>query len=58
MGVPAMYNYVYYSIDPSQIDMAKLKLRWAFCGAAPLSVDLIKGFKDRFDVENRRGATD
>lgn len=51
MGVPAMYNYVYYSIDPSQIDMAKLKLRWAFCGAAPLSVDLIKGFKDRFDVE-------
>lgn len=51
MGVPAMYNYVYYSIDPSQIDMAKLKLRWAFCGAAPLSVDLIKGFKDRFNVE-------
>ncbi len=51
MGVPAMYNYVYYSIDPSQIDMARLKLRWAFCGAAPLSVDLIKGFKDRFNVE-------
>ena len=31
--------------------MDKLKLRWAFCGAAPLSVDLIKGFKERFNVE-------
>jgi len=51
MGVPAMYNYVYYSIDPSQIDVDRLKLRWAFCGAAPLSVDLIKGFKNRFNVE-------
>lgn len=51
MGVPAMYNYVYYAIDPSQIDVGKLKLRWAFCGAAPLSVDLIKGFKNRFNVE-------
>ncbi len=51
MGVPAMYNYVYYSIDPSQVDRSRLNLRWAFCGAAPLSVDLIKGFKERFNVE-------
>lgn len=51
MGVPAMYNYVYYSIDPATVDMEKLKLRWAFCGAAPLSVDLIKGFKEKFNVD-------
>jgi long-chain acyl-CoA synthetase len=51
MGVPAMYNYVYYSIDPAIVDRSQLKLRWAFCGAAPLSVDLIKGFKERFDVD-------
>jgi len=51
MGVPAMYNYVYYSIDPSTLDMTELKLRWAFCGAAPLSVDLIKGFKEKFNVD-------
>ncbi len=50
-GVPAMYNYVYYSIDPSAADHSMLKLKWAFSGAAPLSVDLIDGFKERFDVE-------
>ena len=55
MGVPAMYNYVYYSIDPATVDRSKLKLRWAFCGAAPLSVDLIKGFKERFNVEILEG---
>lgn len=51
MGVPAMYNYVYYSIDASTIELSNLKLKYAFSGAAPLSVDLIKGFKDKFDVE-------
>jgi len=51
MGVPAMYNYVYYAIDPGTVDRQALKLRWAFCGAAPLSVELIKGFKDKFDVD-------
>lgn len=51
MGVPAMYNYVNYSIDASTIDMSKLKLKYAFCGAAPLPVDLIKGFKEKFNVE-------
>ncbi|MCD6281471.1 MAG: long-chain-fatty-acid--CoA ligase [Deltaproteobacteria bacterium] len=51
MGVPAMYNYVFYAIDASTIDRAKLKLRFAFCGAAPLSVELIKGFKDKFNVD-------
>lgn len=51
MGVPAMYNYVYYSIDASTIDMSKLKLKYAFCGAAPLSVELITGFQEKFGVE-------
>lgn len=51
MGVPAMYNYVYYSIDESTIDMSKLKLKYAFCGAAPLPLDLIKGFKEKYNVE-------
>lgn len=51
MGVPAMYNYVYYSVDASTVDMSKLKLKYAFCGAAPLSVDLIQGFKDKYNVE-------
>ncbi len=51
MGVPAMYNYVFYSIDSATIDRSKLNLRIAFCGAAPLSVELIKGFKEKFNVE-------
>ncbi len=46
-----MYNYVYYSIDASTIDMSNLKLKFAFSGAAPLSVDLITGFKEKFNVE-------
>jgi len=50
-GVPAMYNYVYYSIDPATVDRSKLKLRWAFCGAAPLAVDLVHGFKEKFGVD-------
>ncbi len=51
MGVPAMYNYVYHSIDPSVIDRDLLKLKYAFCGAAPLSVELIRGFREKFGVE-------
>ncbi|OQY51339.1 MAG: AMP-binding protein [Desulfobacteraceae bacterium 4572_89] len=51
MGVPAMYNYVYYSIDASSLDISNLKLKFAFSGAAPLSVDLINGFKEKFNVE-------
>lgn len=51
MGVPAMYNYVYHSIDPATVDMANLNLKFAFCGAAPLSVELIRGFKEKFGVE-------
>jgi long-chain acyl-CoA synthetase len=51
MGVPAMYTYVFHSIDPALVPTTLLKLRYAFSGAAPLSVDLIQGFKKRFGVE-------
>lgn len=51
MGVPAMYAYVYSSTNPATLDRSKLKLKWAFCGAAPLSTTLIKGFKDKFNVD-------
>lgn len=49
-GVPTMYNYVLNSIDPSTVDMSKLKLRYAFSGAAPMPPELIKAFKDKFNV--------
>lgn len=50
MGVPAMYNYVFYSVDPETVDRKNLRLKWAFSGAAPLSVELIHGFEKKFDT--------
>ena len=49
-GVPAMFNYIYNAADPKIIDPAKLKVRFAFSGAAPLPVELIHGFKDKFNI--------
>ena len=54
-GVPAMFNYIFNAADPRIIDPAKLKLRYAFSGAAPLPVELIKGFKEKFDVDILEG---
>lgn len=50
MGVPAMYDYVYNSIDPSTVDTTNSKLKWAMCGAAPLPLELINGFKEKYGV--------
>lgn len=55
MGVPAMYSYIYNSADPNTIDRSKLKLRYAVCGAAPLPVELINGFKEKFGVSILEG---
>ena len=51
MGVPTMYNYVNNAADPGSLDRSRLKLRYAFCGAAPLPVELIRAFKEKFDVD-------
>lgn len=50
-GVPAMYAYIYNAADPGTIEFDKLKLRMAFTGAAPMPVDLIHGFKEKYGVE-------
>jgi long-chain acyl-CoA synthetase len=55
MGVPAMYSYIYNSADPDTIDRSKLKLKYAVCGAAPLPLELIKGFKEKFGVNILEG---
>lgn len=54
-GVPTMYNYIYNAADPKIIDPAKLKVRYAFSGAAPMPVELIHGFKDKFNIEILEG---
>jgi long-chain acyl-CoA synthetase len=51
MGVPTMYNYVCNIADPASIDRSRLKLRYAFCGAAPLPIELIGAFKEKFGVQ-------
>ena len=50
MGVPAMYAYVVNAIDPKDIDMSKLKLRYAFSGAAPMPQEVVQAFKEKFGV--------
>jgi len=50
-GVPAMYSYIYNIADPKTIEFTKLKLRMAFTGAAPMPVELIHGFKEKYNVE-------
>jgi long-chain acyl-CoA synthetase len=50
-GVPAMYSYIYNAADPRAIEFDKLKLRLAFTGAAPMPVELIRNFKEKYGVE-------
>ncbi len=51
MGVPALYAFVLFTADPEKIDRSRLKLRYAFSGAAPMPVDLINTFRDKFNTE-------
>jgi long-chain acyl-CoA synthetase len=51
MAVPAMYAYVYNVADPATIDRDRLKLRYAFAGAAPMPLELVRGFKEKFGVQ-------
>ena len=50
-AVPAMYSYVMYQVDPSTIEYDKIKLRYAYSGGAPVPVELIRDFKEKFGVE-------
>jgi long-chain acyl-CoA synthetase len=49
-GVPAMFQYVLYQIDPKTIEYDKIKLRFAFSGGAPVPVEMINDFRDKFGV--------
>ena len=51
MAVPTMWAYVYNVADPASIDREKLKLRYAFAGSAPMPLELVRGFKDKFGVQ-------
>ncbi|MDI6754374.1 MAG: AMP-binding protein [Thermodesulfobacteriota bacterium] len=51
MAVPAMYAYVYNTADPKTIDYGRLKLRRANSGAAPMPLEIVRGFKEKFNIE-------
>lgn len=50
-GVPAMYAYVYHTASSDGIDREKLRLRSAYTGAAPMPVELIRGFKEKYGIQ-------
>ena len=54
-AVPAMYSYVMYQIDPSTVEKNKVKLRLAYSGGAPVPVELIRDFKEKYGVEVTNG---
>jgi long-chain acyl-CoA synthetase len=45
-----MYAYVVAVADPAKIDMDRMKLRLAFSGAAPMPLDIVAAFKEKFGV--------
>lgn len=51
MGVPTMYHYVYNAATADVVDRSRLKLRKAFAGAAPMPLELINAFKEKFGVD-------
>lgn len=51
MGVPAMYSFVFNAIDTSGLDLSDLRLKYGFCGAAPMPADLIEKFYSKFNVK-------
>jgi len=51
MGVPTMYDYILNKIDPQSVDMTKIKIKYANTGAAPLSVETRRRFKDCYNID-------
>ena len=51
MAVPTMYAYVHNVADPKTIPYDQLKLRLAFTGSAPIPLELVRAFKEKFGVQ-------
>jgi len=50
MGVPAMYAYISAAADTAKIEMGKIKLKYAFAGAAPMPTEIIANFREKFGI--------
>jgi long-chain acyl-CoA synthetase len=50
MAVPTMYAYIHNVADPKTINYDHLKLRLAFAGSAPMPLELVRAFKEKFGV--------
>jgi long-chain acyl-CoA synthetase len=51
MGVPTMFDYILNKVDPSDIDLSKVKISYAFTGAAPLSLVTRREFKEKYNID-------
>lgn len=50
MAVPTMYAYILNVADPKTIHFDRLKLRLAFGGSAPMPLELVQTFREKFGV--------
>lgn len=50
MGVPAMYAYILAAAESAPIEMDKVKLRLVYSGAAPMPLNVVAAFKEKFGV--------
>lgn len=50
-AAPAMYAYVMYQVDPSTIERDKIKLNFAYAGGAPVPVELVRDFHEKFQAQ-------
>lgn len=51
MGVPTMFDYILNRVDPADVDLSKVKIRYAFAGGAHLSTETRHEFKKKFNID-------
>ncbi|WP_211289776.1 Long-chain-fatty-acid--CoA ligase [Sporomusa silvacetica DSM 10669] len=51
MAVPTMLDYILSRIDAKEVDLSKVKIRYANTGAGPLSLETRKRFKEQYHID-------
>ncbi|SDE98341.1 class I adenylate-forming enzyme family protein [Sporomusa acidovorans] len=51
MAVPTMIEYILNRIDPKDVDMSKVKIKYANTGAGPLSLATRKRLKEQYNID-------
>jgi long-chain acyl-CoA synthetase len=51
MAVPTMLDYILNRIDPKDVDLSKVKIRYANTGAGPLSLETRRRLKEQYNID-------